>query len=351
MSHVSGAPAAGTRYLRHRPPPPLPHPVTLRAARSGSAPMLRGLRPSSVSGSEPMRKTIYTILATSILLLVSLASNAAAATVGLSVSTSGVGASLQMTPQGEPLGCDLKFCRYRFQQGETVTVTAQPFRGTFAAWGNACSTTAPVCKVVLDRSKTLYGLFSPVALTTVNLSPYEGAIQFAPTPLAGSCGAGCQLFAYGTRVRIAAVPAAFREFDSWGGACRGAGGPVCDLLMFTDLGTYPQFKCTGSGEDCASSNSMPLERSVKMTLVVRGSGSLRVTGRECGSTTCGTFSRTVRARTRSFAFQRGTMVTLRATSRRVQWGGICRGASPICQVVAFRDAAVAAPRITVRLLS
>jgi len=298
-------------------------------------------------------RLFYRSALAALLASLSFSSIATADAVRLSVSMTGVGASLQMTPQGELMGCDVNFCRYRYERGQTVEVVAQPGRrGAFKKWLSACSGSTPMCSVRLDQNRTLYARFSPVALATGVLSPREGTVQFAPPPLSGTCGRGCQLFDYGTRVRITAQPAEFRAFERWEGDCAGVAASVCGLTMFKDATAFPRFRCTGSGEDCVSSQSDPLERVVKIALTARGVGSLLVSGSQCDGTTCRTVTSTVQGQTKTFSFQRKTMVTLKARSGRASWsGGTCRRTSAMCQLTALRDAFGALPKVTASLTS
>jgi hypothetical protein len=274
--------------------------------------------------------------------IVLLAAPAACAdNVQLSVYSSGVGAALNLAPTGRELGCEGARCSYEYPRFATVTVTARPKAPTrFARWLGACSDSARACRVVLDESKAVTARFSPVALTTGRFSSFVGGVFVNPAgrPL---CGLGCQLYPYATEVTVTARPAGGRAFRGWTGppCSDSSASDTCVVTMYDNVDAVPRFECTGSGEeDCVDQASDPIERMVQVTITVRGSGTVLFGGERC-SGTC------------RQKIERGRVISLLASptgSSFGSWTGACRGASPRCQMAAFRDARGRPPSVIAR---
>jgi hypothetical protein len=147
----------------------------------------------------------------------------------LTVTKAGMGSgTVTSTPAGINCGID---CIEPYNEGTSVTLTANPApSSTFAGWSGACSGTAQ-CTVTMNVSKEVIATFTanPVTLTVSLAGDGSGTVTGTGIACPGDCS---ETYAPGTVVDLTATADAGSTFDSWGGACSGAGS--CSVTMDSD---------------------------------------------------------------------------------------------------------------------
>jgi hypothetical protein len=121
-------------------------------------------------------------------------------------------------------------CSGEFLQGQTVTLTATPDRGSiFAGWsGGACAGTGTTCSVPVNGDIPVTATFATQAVGLKVSKVGRGAVTSLPRGIA--CGGGCShAFAPGP-VTLTAKPSHGWRFARWQGACRGT-KPSCRLVL------------------------------------------------------------------------------------------------------------------------
>ena len=202
------------------------------------------------------------------IVLIGLAAAPAAADVSLALKTTGVGATVQLTPTGQFTGCNSSgYCFYHFPNGSIVTLKASPSTpaSSFVRWLGACAGAGTSCSIRLDSNRSTVARFSPVQLFADEV---RGKGSASGSPVGTSCGFGCWEYSYGTVVTVTAYAAPDWAFSSWSGVCAGVTVPGCRFTMFGSAETSPGFRCTSD----VCSTTQPIVREVKTTVHVRGSG-------------------------------------------------------------------------------
>ena len=146
----------------------------------------------------------------------------------LTVTRAGTGSGVVRSTDGLIVcGAD---CSETYPEGTTVTLTAQPGKGsTFTSWSGACSGTATTCQVTMDAARAVTATFTAggggggggntlrVSLTGTG----SGSVSSKPTGI--TCPSDCsQGYAAGTVVTLRAAPRPGSVFGGWSGACTGA---------------------------------------------------------------------------------------------------------------------------------
>ncbi len=103
----------------------------------------------------------------------------------------------------------------RYVSNTVVTLTATPDAGwSFLRWAGDSTDTTSVTTVVMDRPRDVQAIFGTSVSVFTN-----GSGQVSPDPATGP-------YAYGSTVRIAAVPAAGSYLFGWAGAASGFANPL-----------------------------------------------------------------------------------------------------------------------------
>jgi hypothetical protein len=142
-------------------------------------------------------------------------------------STHGSGA-VSSTPAG--ISCP-GTCSMNVDQGQSVTLTAQPGAGfRLDAWGGACSG-RDACTVTVDAAKTVSAAFGPASYRVTTQVTGNGSVASAPAGITcpGTCAAS---FDTDATVTLHAAPLAGHRFVGWGGACTGLGD--CTVTVSQD---------------------------------------------------------------------------------------------------------------------
>ncbi len=207
-------------------------------------------------------------------------------------------------------------CSQTYNEGEVVTVTAQP-GGTaaFASWttGPCTGSSNPVCVVTMNQAQTLTIDFVPLRALAVSFPVVagqgSGTVEVtAPgqTPQTCASPTQCALFyPDGTQVTLTAMSAAGSTFDAWGGACAGTVGPACTLDMT---------------QNRSASATFIREYTLSVTFPGAGAGQVQLTppGATCTAEPC------------AQVYTHGTQVTLTPTPTAPNvfagWGGACAAA-------------------------
>jgi len=152
-------------------------------------------------------------------------------------------------------------CTAEFEQGATITLTAQAAPGsTFVRWsGGGCTGSAP-CVVTVAAATTVTATFARTHEVVVTRDG-TGDGTVTSTPPGINCGADCsEAFAAGATVRLVATPDAISTFAGWSGACSGTGDCVVvadaarDVRATFDRGTLTVFVTTvGDGAGLVTS--------------------------------------------------------------------------------------------------
>jgi Divergent InlB B-repeat domain len=104
-------------------------------------------------------------------------------------------------------------CTTQWDQGSTVTLTAQPTATTrFVRWTGGCKGSAP-CVVKLDQPLSVAATFGPLRIPLTVRVAGKGSVRCTP-----QC---TKTFPGGNQLALRAVPAKGWRFVSWGGGCKG----------------------------------------------------------------------------------------------------------------------------------
>lgn len=105
-----------------------------------------------------------------------------------------------------------------------VTFTASPYDFIdFAGWSGACKGKTNTCTLRMSESRILNARFLPVITLSYQASGSgSGTVSFATAGRSVACEEFCEEpFAFGTQVRLTAVPTPGSVFVGWTGACSG----------------------------------------------------------------------------------------------------------------------------------
>jgi Divergent InlB B-repeat domain len=121
-------------------------------------------------------------------------------------------------------------CSGEFLQGQTVTLTATPDRGSiFSGWsGGPCTGTGPTCSVPVNGDVPVTAAFNRQGVTLRISTVGRGVV--ASLPLGITCGRACSHSFVPGPVRLTAKPSKGWRFARWQGACRGT-RPGCRLVL------------------------------------------------------------------------------------------------------------------------
>jgi hypothetical protein len=148
----------------------------------------------------------------------------------LKVGKTGAGSGVvQSSPTGIDCGVD---CGEEFAEGTTITLSAEPARGSrFAGWNGAgCSGTGP-CRLTATGPQTVTARFMKAGPTLTVRKAGDGDGKVISSPPGIDCGKDCgEAYPPGTRVRLKAVPASGSVFQGWTGkGCSGKGN--CQVTL------------------------------------------------------------------------------------------------------------------------
>lgn len=252
----------------------------------------------------------------------------------VSVTATGAGAAVQVTPSTDRVTCAGPTCTYQFPVGTRVTLRAKAGlpQARLATWQGACSGSSSRCRLTASGALSVAARFTPVAVYT---DQQTGSGTVSSSPPGTSCDYRCSSYPFGTVVTLTATPAPGYAFARWSGPCAATTAPVCRLVVEAEVDVSPVFVCTG--DICSSTH--PLSQDVKTVLRVSGKGYLRINGKACRSTTC------------DITVKRGTTLALQAVPNPGafrKWDGSCKGSAPLCQLWAFKDASGNPPSVTAR---
>jgi hypothetical protein len=148
----------------------------------------------------------------------------------LTVSKTGTGFGT-VTSDPPSISCGIT-CKYDFDQGTVVTLTASASTGsTFAGWsGLACSGMGD-CVVTMDAAETVTAEFTLDQYTLTVDKEGTGSGTVTSNPAGIACGATCaDDFDYGTVVTLTTVTSAGSVFRGWSGAgCFGTGDCIVTI--------------------------------------------------------------------------------------------------------------------------
>jgi hypothetical protein len=126
-------------------------------------------------------------------------------------------------------------CAGSYNEGETVTLTAEPSLGSeFVEWEGCDEESGTECEVTMNEDRTVVAVFKPepppaeFALTVALAGAGSGTVTSSPAGI--NCGIDCsEAYAAGTEVTLTATPASGSTFSGWSGSCTGTG--ACKVTM------------------------------------------------------------------------------------------------------------------------
>jgi hypothetical protein len=217
--------------------------------------------------------------------------------VQLVVEKSGLGTVIS-NPSGISCG---ETCTNSFNEGATVTLTANPASDETVIWGGACEgTTGNSCSVTMSEARTVSVAFT-FEVTVTRDGTGSGTVTSDPAGI--DCGDSCTAnLPSGEEVILSASADSDSRFDGWSGDCTGA-----ECIFTVD------------GNKTITATFIEV---VTLTVSKEGSGSGRVVsspaGIDCGETCAA-------------GFDLGSNVTLTASAilpnYLASWGGACAGTS------------------------
>jgi hypothetical protein len=132
-------------------------------------------------------------------------------------------------------------CTSHFNEGSTVTLTADPARGipgtryVFVGWTGCGTVTAEdTCEITMSDAERVEADFASIAQQTLQVQTAgSGAGEITSSPSGISCGGICEAeFAEGSVVTLNATPTPGSVFEGWsGGGCAGTG--PCQVTLTT----------------------------------------------------------------------------------------------------------------------
>lgn len=152
----------------------------------------------------------------------------------INVTVMGTG-NVTSSPAGISCGVTASDCSESYTRLTKVTLTARALPGaTFVAWEGHCTGKKATCAVYNNQVRNVTARFTATSVTTHALTVSvsgAGAVTSSPAGIqCGNGGAACSgSFAQGSSVTLSALPASGQVFQSWGGACLGAG--ACTVSM------------------------------------------------------------------------------------------------------------------------
>jgi hypothetical protein len=130
-------------------------------------------------------------------------------------------------------------CTANFDQGQVVTLTAEPGSSSrLETWGGECSG-RDACSVTLDQARTVTAAFGLRFRRLTASVAGKGKIVSSPAGL--SCPSRCSSqFDVDSRIVLRAVPAKGYKLSGWSGACKGKAG--CTVTLSADATVRATFK-------------------------------------------------------------------------------------------------------------
>ena len=254
----------------------------------------------------------------------------------LSITTEGSGGgTVTSSPAGIECG---SACSEHFDQGSTVTLTANPAAHShLAGWKvagapSACPGTSR-CEVTMDQATQVTAVFAPNPDRTLSLT-IAGPGRVVGSPAGIDCRASCfHAFPDGTGVTLDAEPASGYELLGWSGAC--SGKRRCPLQLNQDAAVEATF--------------VRIEDALGVSVIGSGTGTVSdpAAGLDCGLTCAG-------------IYLRGSVLTLTARaekgSRFIGFSGCDSVAGATCTVAVSEAKTITAvfgeaPEIAVRRVS
>jgi hypothetical protein len=136
-----------------------------------------------------------------------------------------------------------------FYEGSEVTLTAIPYKSTFAQWTGACSGSSLTCKVTMGEAQAVGAEFTGTRVGTVPLmlsktagSTGTGKVQVYAGRINcdANCTASTAVFKPGAKVVLKQTPSMGSTFVGWGGACSGSG--ACEVTLSEAKEATAEFK-------------------------------------------------------------------------------------------------------------
>lgn len=134
----------------------------------------------------------------------------------------------------DPPGIDCgKACKYKFDAGSTVTLTATPDASSiFKGWDGACTGTDSTCTVTMDKAEKVKAIFTgavKLKVTKVRQKGGDGTVASIDGNI--NCGSACTAsYRLGTEVTLTASVSTGSVFVGWSGeGCIGSGS--CTITM------------------------------------------------------------------------------------------------------------------------
>jgi 6-phosphogluconolactonase (cycloisomerase 2 family) len=171
----------------------------------------------------------------------------------MTVAPSGSG-TVDSNPQGiNQCATNGGTCSASFPQGTQVTLRPKAGNGSsFSGWNGACSGTGP-CALTMMSDLTVGAVFTLLPTFTLTVTTSGNGTVTGAGIQCGSGGNTCQVsLQQNQQVALSAAADPGSMFNSWGGACAGTIGPICNLTMTSDMTVQAVFSAT-SGFDFALS--------------------------------------------------------------------------------------------------
>jgi Divergent InlB B-repeat domain len=174
---------------------------------------------------------VRTAITTAVLALV-LAAGASASKSSVAYLTVQVGsfdAAVTVDPPSpQPPECSQTECRFAYESGTTLTLTAAPTSySSFVRWSRGCSSsgTSLTCTGRIVGDTAVLASFSRV---TVWATAGKGGRVDLGSAL-GGCGDGCRVYGYGGTAVVTASADPGYHIASWSGACSGSRTTKCTI--------------------------------------------------------------------------------------------------------------------------
>lgn len=126
-------------------------------------------------------------------------------------------------------------CTDNFDEGSTVTLTANPDSGAqLDSWSGCDTTDGNTCTVQMIGAESVTATFGPAQRSLTVEKSGTGSGTVASNPTGVDCGSDCsEIYSHGTSVTLTATAADGSTFGGWTN-CPGATGNVCTTSMLSD---------------------------------------------------------------------------------------------------------------------
>ncbi len=134
-------------------------------------------------------------------------------------------------------------CSSTFNQGTSVTLTANAGGGVFTGWSGDCGGTSLTCTFVVNAEQNVTANFAAQYTVSIGRS---GSGTVVATPNGNdrqlNCGGACSAkFTAGTAVTLIATPAPGLKFTGWTNGCTGTAN-TCTVVIGKDTSVQANFK-------------------------------------------------------------------------------------------------------------